>query len=170
MDTAFPGNALLYRRITWPALWTIRYTLIIAGEALTGVALGLAAVSLGRHLRAGCARFARAKRFVTVGAGLGFLVWFFGFMVVGGEWFQMWQSARWNGQEPAYRFYMTILAVLIFVSCRIAIRRTAPESPRPAIGKTGKPMSSRRNPVRRDLAGGGPLRHGGRRRQRQRRP
>jgi predicted small integral membrane protein len=40
-------------------------------------------------------------------------VWFFGFMVVGGEWFSMWQSPTWNGQEAAFRFYMTILAVLI---------------------------------------------------------
>jgi predicted small integral membrane protein len=37
-------------------------------------------------------------------------------MVVGGEWFAMWQSKDWNGQEAAFRFYMTVLAVLIFVS------------------------------------------------------
>ena len=47
---------------------------------------------------------------------MGFLVWFFGFMVVGGEWFAMWQSPQWNGQQPAFRFYMTLLAVLIFVN------------------------------------------------------
>ena len=28
----------------------------------------------------------------------------------------MWQSSTWNGQEAAFRFYMTILAVLIFVT------------------------------------------------------
>jgi predicted small integral membrane protein len=28
----------------------------------------------------------------------------------------MWQSPMWNGQEAAFRFYMTILAVLIFVN------------------------------------------------------
>jgi predicted small integral membrane protein len=50
-----------------------------------------------------------------VAAGLGFMVWFFGFMVIGGEWFQMWQSSQWNGQQAAFRFYLTILAVLIFV-------------------------------------------------------
>ena len=60
--------------------------------------------------------FQPGKRLVHVGAGLGFLVWFFGFMVVGGEWFQMWQSRQWNGQQPAFRFYMTVLAVLIFVN------------------------------------------------------
>jgi len=36
-------------------------------------------------------------------------------MVVAGEWFAMWESQTWNGQEPAFRFYMTVLAVLIFI-------------------------------------------------------
>ena len=48
-------------------------------------------------------------------ATLAFLVWFFGFMVVAGEWFAMWQSQTWNGQEAAFRFYMAVLGVLIFV-------------------------------------------------------
>jgi predicted small integral membrane protein len=116
MDTTFPGNALLYRRITSPALWQAGYALIIAGEGMTGIALAAAAISLARRLRSDPVLFNRAKRFVYLGAGLGFLVWFFGFMVVGGEWFQMWQSAMWNGQEAAFRFYMTILVVLIFVN------------------------------------------------------
>lgn len=47
---------------------------------------------------------------------MGFLVWFFGFMVIGGEWFGMWQSSTWNGQEAAFKFYMTMLAVLIYVN------------------------------------------------------
>ena len=116
MDTTFPGNALLYRRITAPARWQAAYAMIIAGEGLTGLALTVATISLGRHLRADGVRFNHAKRFTVIGAAVGFLVWFLGFMVVGGEWFSMWQSPMWNGQEPAFRFYMTILAVLIFVS------------------------------------------------------
>jgi len=43
-------------------------------------------------------------------------VWFFGFMVVAGEYWAMWQSHTWNGQEAAFRFTMVILGVLIFVS------------------------------------------------------
>ena len=116
MDTTFPGNALLYRRIMSPAWWQAAYALIIAGGGLAGAVLAVAAVVLGRRLRSDAATFNRAKRLVYLGAGLGFLVWFFGFMVVGGEWFQMWQSAMWNGQEAAFRFYMTILVVLIFVN------------------------------------------------------
>ena len=57
-----------------------------------------------------------AKKRVIVGATVGFLVWFFGFMVIGGEWFLMWQSDTWNGQDAAFKFYMAILGVLIFVN------------------------------------------------------
>jgi predicted small integral membrane protein len=116
MDTTFPGNALLYRRITAPALWQVGYALIILGEGLSGILLAVAAISLASRLRSDGVCFNHAKRFVIIGAALGFLVWFFGFMVVGGEWFSMWQSPKWNGQEAAFRFYITILAVLIFVN------------------------------------------------------
>ena len=116
MDTTFPGNALQYRRVTSPVLWNAAYWLIIFGEGLTSLTLAAAAVALMRALRSDADRFNRSKRFVLIGAMLGFLVWFFGFMVVGGEWFQMWQSHSWNGQEAAFRFYLTILGVLIFVN------------------------------------------------------
>jgi len=46
----------------------------------------------------------------------GFVLWFFGFLVVAGEYFAMWQSQTWNGQEAAFRLTMIILGVLIFVS------------------------------------------------------
>jgi predicted small integral membrane protein len=116
MDTTFPENALLYRRITAPTQWKLAYWLIILGEGLTSLSLALAAIGLLHRLRANGADFNRAKRLVFIGSAIGFLVWFFGFMVVAGEWFAMWESRSWNGQEAAFRFYMTILAVLVFVN------------------------------------------------------
>lgn len=116
MDTTFPNNALIYRAITDPVLWHLGYWVIILGEGLTCIAFAAAAAELAWNLRSEAAQFRRSKRFVFVGAGLGFLVWFFGFMVVGGEWFAMWQSQAWNGQQAAFRFYLTLLAVLIFVN------------------------------------------------------
>ena len=116
MDTTFPGNGLLYRRVSSPGLWQAAYAMIILGEGLTGSTLLLAGIVLLWHVRSDAARFNRAKRLVHIGAALGFLVWFFGFLVVGGEWFQMWQSQSWNGQQAAFRFYVTILAALIFVN------------------------------------------------------
>jgi predicted small integral membrane protein len=116
MDTTFPGNALMYRSITNPTLWSIGYWLIICGEALTCILFLIAALKLWQARNGSGRQFNDAKGFVVIGATMGFLVWFFGFMVVGGEWFAMWQSSTWNGQEAAFKFYMTMLAVLIFVN------------------------------------------------------
>ncbi|NWA00409.1 DUF2165 family protein [Pseudomonas gingeri] len=116
MDTTFPNNAAMYRAITTPVLWHAAYWLIIFGEGLTAVLLALGALSLWRARKADAATFGRARKWVVGGATVGFLVWFFGFMVVGGEGFLMWQSHTWNGQEGAFRFYMAIIGVLIFVN------------------------------------------------------
>lgn len=116
MDTVFPGNALLGR--AWPAPWEwhAAYAAIIAGEFCTGAAFAFASVAMLRALRGPGIAFERAKAGVHIGAAIGFLVWFTGFMVVGGEWFVMWQSHLWNGQEAAFRFFLTLLAVLIYVN------------------------------------------------------
>jgi predicted small integral membrane protein len=116
MDTTFPGNALMGRAITAPWAWHAGYLLIIAGEAATAVLLLLGVAALWRARGQSGVLFQAAKRFTVAGCAVGFLVWFFGFMVIGGEWFAMWQSKTWNGQEGAFRFYMALLGVLIFVN------------------------------------------------------
>ncbi|WP_248751448.1 DUF2165 domain-containing protein [Pseudomonas sp. MWU15-20650] len=116
MDTTFPDNAAMYRSITTPWLWHGAYGLIILGEALTALLLARGAWSLWRARHATGVEFNRSKASAITGLTLGFMVWFFGFMVVGGEWFLMWQSHQWNGQEAAFKFYMAILGVLIFLN------------------------------------------------------
>ena len=69
-----------------------------------------------RDRNAPAAAFNRAKRWAVAGLVLGFVTWQVGFMAIGGEWFGMWQSATWNGVSSAFRFHMTIVAVLIYVS------------------------------------------------------
>lgn len=114
MDTV-ASPAFKARAITAPGLWHFSYILIIAGEAATALLFAGAGVALWRARCGSADVFRRAKAWAHAGGLAGFLVWFFGFMVVGGEWFQMWQSA-WNGQESAFRFFVAILAVTIFVN------------------------------------------------------
>ena len=73
-------------------------------------------IQMTRALHASGAEFNRAKAYAVAAALVAFLVWFFGFMVVAGEWFDMWQSKTWNGQDAAFRFYISVLAVLIFLN------------------------------------------------------
>ena len=51
----------------------------------------------------------------VLGLTIGLLLYITGFVTVGGEWFAMWQSATWNGQQKAFEFTAMISAVLIVV-------------------------------------------------------
>ncbi|QEX23833.1 membrane protein [Hypericibacter adhaerens] len=116
MDTIFPGSTIKYRAITSPALQRAGYAAIIAAEALTGILCAWGALRLWRLRRAPAHDFNRGKAVAIVGLTLGFLLWQVGFMTVGGEWFGMWMSSQWNGIESAFRFFITILGVLIYLA------------------------------------------------------
>jgi predicted small integral membrane protein len=116
MDTTFPNNALLGRAITDTRIWTVAYAAIIAGEALTCLLLSVGALALLMRLKAPAEPFNCAKIWAVAGLTVGFGLWFFGFLVVAGEYFAMWQSQTWNGQEAAFRIVMVMLGVLIFVT------------------------------------------------------
>jgi predicted small integral membrane protein len=116
MDTVFPNSTLTWRAITSPALHHASYVAIIAAELLTGVLCVLGAWRLWQARALSALAFNSAKDVAIAGLVLGFALWFFGFMVVGGEWFQMWQSQTWNGQEAAFRFIGCIGLVLLFLA------------------------------------------------------
>lgn len=101
MDTTFEGNALMWRAITIPWMWTVGYIGIILAEAVFA-ALGLiGGIKLFLRRDADAASFNRAKSWGFGAYGVGFLIWFIGFIVIGSEWFAMWQSSTWNGKDTA---------------------------------------------------------------------
>ena len=116
MDTIFPDSRARWRAIDAPALWHAAYLIIIALEGLTAALLGWGALAMWRARRASASAFARAKQWAVAGALAGFVLWFAGFMLVGGEWFLMWQSREWNGQEAAFRLCIMLLGLMIFLS------------------------------------------------------
>jgi predicted small integral membrane protein len=42
-------------------------------------------------------------------------MWLVAFLSVGGEWFLMWQSKTWNGQEAAFRMFTVVGIVLLLL-------------------------------------------------------
>lgn len=115
MDTTFEGNALQGRAITSPALHHIAYALIIAMELGTGVLCLLGCWKMFVLRKADYDEFFGSLMLASYGLMLGLLLWFGGFMVVGAEWFLMWQSDTWNGQDAAFRFLVSIVTTLIFL-------------------------------------------------------
>ena len=118
MDTVFPGATTTYRAITEPWLHRAAYILIIAAEVVTAVLCWIGAARMFASRKTEARVFNRSKTWAIAGLTFGFLVWQVGFMSIGGEWFGMWMSTTWNGLQSAFRVFITIVGVLIFVTLR----------------------------------------------------
>jgi predicted small integral membrane protein len=116
MDSTFPGNRGMWRAINTPALHTVFYVAIIAWEALTMLLCFVGGVKLAVTLRSTAAAFHSAKGPAIVGLTVGLLQWLVAFLSVGGEWFLMWQSKNWNGQDAAFRMFTVVGIVLLFLA------------------------------------------------------
>ena len=116
MDSTFPGNHGIWRAINTPALHTAFYVAIIAWEAITMVLCFVGGIKLAGTLRRTAAGFQSAKRVAIVGLTVGLLQWLVAFLSVGGEWFLMWQSKNWNGQDAAFRMFTVVGIVLLFLA------------------------------------------------------
>jgi predicted small integral membrane protein len=116
MDTTFPGNHGMWRSIHAPAAYTVFYDGIISWESLTMLLCWAGAIALLRALRKPAAVFNRAKRISIAALTVGLLLWFVAFISVGGEWFLMWQSKTWNGQDAAFRMFASIGIILLLLA------------------------------------------------------
>jgi predicted small integral membrane protein len=114
MDTIFPDSNIRYRSIESPFLFHTGYLLIILMEALMAFCCLKGSWMLAKNLRSGGVIFNAAKNWSIAGLIIGILLWFFGFEVVGGEWFAMWQSSTWNGLGSAERIVsFTVLTLIL---------------------------------------------------------
>jgi predicted small integral membrane protein len=103
MDSTFPGNHGMWRAIHSPWVYTAFYDGIIVWEA---VAMALTWAGAVQLLRTG------EKQVAVLGLTAGMLLWLTAFLTVGGEWFLMWQSHTWNGQEAAFRMFVVLGVVM----------------------------------------------------------
>jgi predicted small integral membrane protein len=103
---------VMWRAIASPVIQNIAYVVLIAWEVATAVVLIAAVVLWIRERGRG---YRTARRVSSIGLGMLLLLFFGGFTVVGGEWFQMWTSTAWNGEDPAFRNSVLALLTLIVI-------------------------------------------------------
>jgi predicted small integral membrane protein len=115
MDSTFPGNRGMWRATDAAWIHITFYLSIIAWEMANAVFGWWGALRLLRSLRASAGEFQRAKSVGVAALTSGLLLWFVAFLSVGGEWFLMWQSKTWNGQEAAFRMFAVEALVLILL-------------------------------------------------------
>jgi predicted small integral membrane protein len=115
MDSTFPGNHGMWRAMPWQSAQLAFYLGIIAWEVLTGGLLWLGAYKLLRALRKPARDFNAAKAVPIAALTLSLLMWLVAFLDVGAEWFLMWQSHVWNGQEAAFRMFAVVSLVMLLL-------------------------------------------------------
>ena len=110
MDTTFGLS-------TWKAigeenseLYHVTYISIIVGEITIASLCWLGFAQMIKNFKS---NFNRAKQYGILGIGTGMLL-FVSFLVIGGEWFLMWESSLWNGQNKAFNMSI-VLGVMLLI-------------------------------------------------------
>jgi len=122
MDTLFSGESQAWRAFRNPDpgqgywLYHTFYASLILWEAAAAALCFAGVVKLTKNLSAPAPIFNAAKQLAVYGLTLSLLQWFVAFITVGGEWFLMWQSSKWNGQEAAFRMFACLGIILLFLS------------------------------------------------------
>jgi predicted small integral membrane protein len=116
MDSTSPGNRGMWRALNSQGWHIAFYVSIIVWEIITTLLCWWGGVKLARALRGTPQAFNQAKRVAIAGLASALLMWLVAFLTIGGEWFLMWQSKTWNGQEAAFRMFAVIGIVLLLVA------------------------------------------------------
>jgi predicted small integral membrane protein len=116
MDSTFSGNRGMWRALNAPVVHVTFYLIIISWEIVTTLLLWWGAARMAAALNFPARRFHASKRVASFALMLSLLMWLVAFLAVGGEWFLMWQSKTWNGQEAAVRNFTVVGIVLLILS------------------------------------------------------
>jgi predicted small integral membrane protein len=116
MDSTFPENHAMWRALNAPGWHVAFYGTIILWESAAAILCWWGGLRLIRTLKKDPREFRHAKSTAVIGLTVGLLVWLLAFLIVGGEWFLMWQSKTWNGQEAAFRMFTIIGIVLLLLA------------------------------------------------------
>lgn len=114
MDSTVENNHEVWRAINSPVWHSIFYWVITAWEGASMALCWWGGVGLAMSLK-NAQQFARARNIAIAGLSLNLLIWLVAFLIVGGEWFLMWQSKTWNGQAAAFRMFAVIGIVLLLL-------------------------------------------------------
>ena len=115
MDSTFPGNQEMGRAIHSPAMHLAFYWMIIIWEFVSMILTWWGVVNLFRAMRQAANAFNEHKRVAVIALAVSMLMWLSAFLDIGGEWFMMWQSPTWNGQQQAFRMFAIVGLVLLLL-------------------------------------------------------
>jgi len=104
-------------KFTNPALAWVAMIIIFSLEYLTGLLLAFGAWQMWQSRRAEPETFKSAQKWAQIGCGVGVLVWFGLFGVLGAAFFQMWQTAVGTGSmNGAFQYFAYCAITLLFLN------------------------------------------------------
>ena len=115
METTFKHPGAMWRAITSPALVYTIFGCIVLVEAIAAALCWIGAVRMWAARRES-ALFQRAASVARLGLGVTAALYFIGWLVIAGEWFEMWQSQQLNVLPDAFRFFASAMLILFLVS------------------------------------------------------
>ncbi len=118
MEDVFPDSPQAWRGIEHPILQRVAFGLIIGTEFFTSVCCSYGVYHMICARKMSEEKFTLAKKWGVLGIMLGIVLWFGGFVIVGGEWFLSWQSEHFSGVELGLRNAIFFLGVLIVMGFR----------------------------------------------------
>ncbi|MGH2550381.1 MAG: DUF2165 domain-containing protein, partial [Thermomicrobiales bacterium] len=101
-----------WRSIENSTLQNLAYIGIIVWETLAGLILALGVVIWIRDRRE---HLDTARAISSTGLLMLVVLFFGGFITIGGEGFQMWRSTDWNGLDPAFRNAVLAAVTLVLL-------------------------------------------------------
>jgi predicted small integral membrane protein len=108
MGTTFNDPDLMWRAIENDTIANVAYLGIIVWETLTALVLWWGVVRL-------IVGFRNDDWDGALGLLMMMILFAFGFITIGGEWFAMWQSSQWTGLDPALQNFILAGTSLILL-------------------------------------------------------
>lgn len=114
MTAILSDNPNTWRAIPFPVIHHLLYWFVILWESLSAALCLWGAWRCFSLIGAPAKVFNRSKGLAVAGLLLATLLWLVPFIIMGGEWFLMWQSQVWNVSNSAFRFFTISLLILIY--------------------------------------------------------
>ncbi|CAB4242538.1 Predicted small integral membrane protein [Methylacidimicrobium sp. AP8] len=116
MDSVPADSPLRWRALRLPAAWRLLFGGLIAWELATAFLCFLGSFRLLRAWFGTRQEFARAKSWAVAGLTCGLVQWLFFFLILAGEWFQLWRGSLSAALSVAARMFAVTALSLIYLT------------------------------------------------------
>ena len=118
MEGVFDTHLISWRAISNSHIQQGAFFFLIAWQILTALLCWGGSLVMFKNIHADHEKFSESKKIALAGLTAGFLFFMIGFVIIGSEWFNMWQSMWKNLQLKTLVYAILLLGCMIFVSTK----------------------------------------------------